>query len=1156
MDTITAFLKRNPFLAAAVLFCFVAGLFLLFGTGCAQNIYVTPDHKTVDHGTANTVQFQAKDGSGKTIQGVTWSCDPSVGTVTASGLFTATGWGTCNVTASKSGYQSGSAQVQVPTYLSGTLSSSKTLTKQYNPYILSGTVVVPTGVTLTINPGTVVKAKPGAMLQVEGTLTSVGTSGEPISFTSFKDDSVWGDTNDDGSATSPAKGDWSKIYIKANAQSSRVEFTNVSYAGNAVSIDGGSHQIKNCQFKEMSSDGISVGGGVQTITNNTIKGCTGTAISLGSVSPNNVRNNTGSGNGTNGIGVWGTYDGDYTWNSSNTNLPYYINPHAAPTYGSVIIPLGKTLTIEHGVVVKGTNWDACYAPSRIDVEGKLLSQGTADDPVCFTSISDDSVWGDTNNNGPSSGSPGNWGGLILKNATQPSQLLYTRIRYGGYTHGGAGFTPGLTITGGSQQVSHCRLSDMGGAGAVSISGGNPQIKDNTEIAGPVVISGGNPTISNCDVSVGTLWISGGTPTVTGCDIHDVAGDGMSASGGSSNITGCNIHDVTGNGVSVSGGNVAITSCQVHHTNGDGMTATSGTLVAMDCNIHNSGDGIDVSTAATPTITSNSIEDCSGTAITLGSTPPNNVRNNTGSRNTVNGISVWGTYNAVASWGVNPNLPFAIDNSGLTVPSGKTLTIESGVVVKGSISTGAKLTVNGILLSQGTSSNSVNFTSFKDDTIGGNTDNSSAQPSRGDWGGIDLKNASDVSSLSYTNIRYAGSGIAGLLIEAGFHQVSHCYLSDMGSSGTLTVKDGNPQITYSEILGPVDLQMGSATVSNCHIHDTNSFGMKALIGNPTISNCNIHDLNDYGIKSTADNPTITGNTIVDFKNYGIYVSASTNATVTHNTIEGFEGLGTGLYLSSVYGQVTYNDIAWCGCGVQIGYECLGVNISENNIYDNFDCGLDGGAQVQLQVSGNWWGDSNGPSPCGFGNQVIGDVTPVPWLTEGAHGAGGGEAPQGEWAKDSREYSDSQDNFTLDGKVYYLTRGNMRKIVGISTFYGVPASAAYNIVTFCASVRMCISPNNTTCPPDPDKSVFGPSLPAPCENYETRQIATMRPDITDTVGFIYVSVGMGHYSLELDAISAIETIIELYTGVPLGEFDEVYNFASSILGNFPIGWEGQF
>jgi len=114
---------------------------LLCGTGYvptpAPKIYVTPDHKTVDHGLHNTVQFQAKEASGNKIEEVTWSCDPSVGTITTRGLFKATGWGTGNVTASKSGCQSGIAQVQVPTYLSGTLSSSKTLTKQYNPYILN-----------------------------------------------------------------------------------------------------------------------------------------------------------------------------------------------------------------------------------------------------------------------------------------------------------------------------------------------------------------------------------------------------------------------------------------------------------------------------------------------------------------------------------------------------------------------------------------------------------------------------------------------------------------------------------------------------------------------------------------------------------------------------------------------------------------------------------------------------------------------------------------------------------------------------------------------------------------------------------------------------------------------------------------------------------
>ena len=50
-------------------------------------------------------------------------------------------------------------------------------------YILNGTVIVGTGITLTIQPGTVVKGNPSRFIRVDGTLIAQGTEQSPITFT-------------------------------------------------------------------------------------------------------------------------------------------------------------------------------------------------------------------------------------------------------------------------------------------------------------------------------------------------------------------------------------------------------------------------------------------------------------------------------------------------------------------------------------------------------------------------------------------------------------------------------------------------------------------------------------------------------------------------------------------------------------------------------------------------------------------------------------------------------------------------------------------------------------------------------------------------------------------------------------------------------------
>ncbi|PJZ43364.1 hypothetical protein CH370_02755 [Leptospira kmetyi] len=93
--------------------------------------------------------------------------------------------------------------------ISGTLGSNVTLTKAGSPYLLSGTVIVPSGVTLTIQAGTTIygAVSPAGALLVKpgGKLIANGTSAEPITFTSSQN------------AGSRAPADWQGIILQGNA---------------------------------------------------------------------------------------------------------------------------------------------------------------------------------------------------------------------------------------------------------------------------------------------------------------------------------------------------------------------------------------------------------------------------------------------------------------------------------------------------------------------------------------------------------------------------------------------------------------------------------------------------------------------------------------------------------------------------------------------------------------------------------------------------------------------------------------------------------------------------------------------------------------------------------------------------------------------------
>ncbi len=360
------------------------------------------------------------------------------------------------------------------------------------PWYLASTLTLPAGATLDLAAGLVLKFDEGNGINVSGgALNTHGVAGQPVLFTSIRDDAALGDTNGDGTATVPARGNWSRIYYTSGGGGALdgVEVRYAGYAsGVAIHCEGGApSRLAASTVRLTSGLGLhcsTAGQCPASVTGNTFADNSTWPIRLyppdaPRIAPDNVFLR----NGNQGVDVYGTTvpAGTYTW--AALAVPWHLT-------ASLTIPAGASVDLAAGVVLK------VNAGSSLLVSGGTFSaSGTPERKVLVTSEQDDGALGDTNGDGTATTpAPGQWGRVYYTGGGDAGTLAHVEVRHAGYAssvavHCGTGcFT---ALTGAS-------IHDNSGTGVrVDWAGTSPAItrstiRDNTR--GIVVTGTASPVI--------------------------------------------------------------------------------------------------------------------------------------------------------------------------------------------------------------------------------------------------------------------------------------------------------------------------------------------------------------------------------------------------------------------------------------------------------------------------------------------------------------------------------------------------------------------------------------------------------------------------------------------------------------------------------------
>ena len=333
-------------------------------------------------------------------------------------------------------------------YSVGKKNGKVTIHEQTIPYVITQSYVdIDDNAEVTIEPGVTIAMGEDSHISVgyysSAKLTAVGTEEKPITFTS--------------NAKDKAAGDWDGIrFYEYASKSSALKYCNIEYAGGdyaPVYIYNTAISIENCTITNNSNYGVNANSesNFTSFTGNVIKDnelcpvrCS--AAAAGAIAADNELDALG-------VEIY-SYEltEKVTW--VNLKVPFTIKA------SYLEIDDGGSLTIEPGVTVQfaeNTHISVGYYS-----EGKLVAEGTAEEPIIFTSAMKDKY-------------PGDWDNIRFYEYSSAGCILdHCKILYGG----DGGNSLYLYNCAGKVTVQNCEIAYSDGYG-IYVNNASPTMSNNT-----------------------------------------------------------------------------------------------------------------------------------------------------------------------------------------------------------------------------------------------------------------------------------------------------------------------------------------------------------------------------------------------------------------------------------------------------------------------------------------------------------------------------------------------------------------------------------------------------------------------------------------------------------------------------------------------------